>query len=199
MLSKRQSKRLQARIAALPNELNDNVLDKLLEFDHLDEVEVTKFKPPLAFYLSRLTRSKYAPHFFANTKFVIHFDDLQTWFIYGLADWHRETIKRVGVLWIDKQRDRRLDLMTGMAGVSAIEWMEGIRDDFVDMLKTEKTDEERELVEAVKGDKYEGILMKKGEYWDLNLDMRWSFGFCDVTADETLKWTEEVEVKKVCL
>lgn len=199
MLSKRQFKRLQARISALPNELGDTILDKLLQFDHQDEVEITKFRPPLAFYLSRLTRSKCAPYFFANTKFVMHFDDLQTWFIYGLTDWHRKTIKRVGVLWIDEGRNERLELMALIAGVTAAEWMARMLDDFVEMLKTKSTNAERELVDAEKEDKFEGVLMRKGECWDLDLNMKWSIGFCDVSDDETLKWTEEVEVKKICV
>ncbi|GIZ45984.1 hypothetical protein CKM354_000912800 [Cercospora kikuchii] len=199
MLSKKQFKSLQARIATLPNELSDIILEKLLEFDHPTELELADFKPPLAFFLSPRTRSKYASRFFATTKILVRPSDLKNWTLYGLTDWHRKAIKHVGILWLGETRTTWLKLATAVSGARAGEVMTQRLHGFVEELAAEPTNETTEMIQAggSKENDFDAILIKWGENYDFEVSMKWSFGFIDVTGDGKLKWTEEVEVKKI--
>ncbi|PPJ60496.1 hypothetical protein CBER1_03206 [Cercospora berteroae] len=199
MLSKKQFKSLQMRIATLPNELSDMILEKLLEFHHPTDLELADFKPPLAFILSPETRSKYASRFLATTKILVRSSDFKNWTLYGLTDWHRKATKHVGILWLGRTRTQWLTWATAFSGDEASEVMTRKLHGFVEELAAEPANETTETIQAggSREDDFDAILIKQGEDYQFEMSMKWSFGFIDVTGDGKLKWTEEVEVKKI--
>lgn len=61
---------LRRRIQALPQELQDSILEALLQYEKVVYIN-RDFKTPLALRLCHKTRSQYAPAYFAESQFVV--------------------------------------------------------------------------------------------------------------------------------
>lgn len=191
MLTEKQFASLQLRIAALPNELSDMILEKLLEFDHPAELCLTDFVQALAFKLNHAARSRYAPQFFATTKFIMSGRELRTWIPDRLTDWHRKAIKHVGVLAVSERFTTQFKKATEASGLTAGEVVTRRLKLFAKCHSAPKTGAIGKRVFAREG-------TRPGDNREFEVDMKCCIGYIDVTGNEDFKWSEEVEMTKFC-